>query len=98
MPAKGGSTQPSHSKPLRGLNRAIVALQCLKPFKTSAKQKRDRDVDSQPRPRPRLNSQPQGATKILTQMMADEFNFLWSQILNDIGEADAEIECLSQAN
>ena len=35
------------------------------PFKTSAKQKRDRGRDSQPRPRPRLNSQPQGATKVV---------------------------------
>ena len=37
------------------------------PLKTSAKQKRDRGCDSQPRPRPRLNSQPQGATKVVWQ-------------------------------
>ena len=34
-------------------------------IKTSTKQKRDRGRDSQLRPRPRLNSQPQGATKII---------------------------------
>ena len=42
-----------------------MAVECLKPYKTSAKQKRDRGRDSQPGPRPRLNSQPQGTTKHL---------------------------------
>ena len=53
-PNTGGSPQPPRSKPLGGLNHAIVE----NPFKTSAKQKHDRGRDSQPRPRPRLNSQP----------------------------------------
>ena len=53
-----------NSKPLRGLNRAIVVRDSVQnPFRTSAKQKRDTGCDSQPHPRPRLNSQLQGATK-----------------------------------
>ena len=61
-PNTGESPQPPRSQPLGGLNRAIVSEA---PFKTSTKQKRDRGRDSQPRPRPRLNSQPQGATKVV---------------------------------
>ena len=30
-PRAGGTSQPPHPKPLRGLNRAIVVLQCLNP-------------------------------------------------------------------
>ena len=30
-------------------------------------------------------------TKYLTQIMADEFNFLWSEIQNYIAEADADV-------
>ena len=30
-------------------------------------------------------------TTILTQLMADEFNFLWSEIENCIAEADADL-------
>ena len=30
-------------------------------------------------------------TTILTQIMADEFNFLWSQIQNHVAEADADV-------
>ena len=50
--AQRGSSQPPRSKPLGGLNRAIVAPECRNLFKTSAKQKRDGGFDSQPRPRP----------------------------------------------
>ena len=31
-PRAGGSSQPPRSKPLRGLNRAMVVLECLKPL------------------------------------------------------------------
>ena len=47
----------------RGLNRAMVALSCVKPLDNKHETKRDRGRDSQLRPRPRLNSHPQGATK-----------------------------------
>ena len=49
------SSQPPLSKPLGGLNRAIVGAQ----------QKCDRGRDSQPRPWPWLNSQPQVPSKSL---------------------------------
>ena len=66
LPRTVRSPQPPRSnKPLRGLNRATVALLCLKPLANKARnKKRDRGRDSQPRPRPRLNSHPQGATKV----------------------------------
>ena len=62
-PRTGSSSQPPRSKPLRGLNRVIVALWCPKPLENK-RNKDNRGRDSQPHPRPRLNSQPQGATKL----------------------------------
>ena len=74
-PRTGMSSQPPRSKPLRGLNCAIVVL------KTLLNQRRNKntiEADSELCPRPRLNSQPQGATKVSLKKKHHCFFFFFS--------------------